>query len=96
MATVNNLIVSSNEQWLELSNGYSAYVRFDLIYKRWYYDVYNENGLLYGGIPLDKDCAPLKGISPVYLMIIEDNKDGIEYEPYSELGGILVLTEVTE
>lgn len=96
MAEVNNLIVTSEEQWLQLSGGYSADIKFDYIYKRWYYDLYKEDVLAFAGIPLTKDCTTLKGISPTYLAIVENNEFNVEYEPFSELGGILLLVEVVE
>lgn len=96
MATVNYLVIPSEEQWISLSNDYNAEVLFDYIYKRWYYNLYNNDELVFAGIPLNKDCAPLKGISPVYLAVLEDLPNKIEYEPFSELGDILKLVEVVE
>lgn len=96
MAEINKLIVSSEEQWLQLSGGYSADIKFDYIYKRWYYDLYKEDVLTCAGIPLTKDCPTLKNISPVYLSVLEDLPNPIEYEPFSELGNILALIEVVE
>lgn len=96
MAIVNNLTVASEEQWVQLTGGYSADIKFDYIYKRWYYNLYKEDVLFCAGIPLTKDCPTLKGISPVYLSVVEDLQNKIEYEPFSELGGILMLLEVVE
>lgn len=96
MATVNNLIVESKEQWLSLSNDFSADIKFDYIYKRWYYDLYKNDVLVCAGIALKPDCPTLKGISGVYLSIVENNETNAEYEPFSELGGILMLLEVVE
>lgn len=96
MAEINKLIVSSEEQWLQLSGGYSADIKFDYIYKRWYYDLYNEGVLMYAGIPLTKDCPTLKGISSTYLAVLEDLPNPVEYEPFNELGSILALIEVVE
>lgn len=96
MATVNNLIVASEEQWLQLSGGYNADIKFDYIYKRWYYDLYKENELICAGISLTKDCPTLKGISTVYLTTVENLQNNVDYEPFSELGGILMLVEVVE
>lgn len=96
MATVNKLIVGSEEQWLQLSSGYSADIKFDYIYKRWYYDLYLDDELVCSGVVLTKDCPVLKGISPVYLAVVEDNDNNIQYEPFNELGGILSLMEIVE
>lgn len=96
MATVSTLMVSSEEQWLSLTDGHTADIKFDYIYKRWYYDLYKDEELVFAGIPLTKDCPTLKGISPVYLAIIENNEYNVQYEPFSELGGILTLVEVVE
>lgn len=95
--TVNELIVSSNEQLLSLSNGYSARIFFDPFYKRWYYNMYDSDGtLLYAGIALNVDTAPLKNIAPYYLALVDKASDDESYEPYNELGSRLGLLEVTE
>ncbi|MBQ2176740.1 MAG: hypothetical protein II453_17410 [Alphaproteobacteria bacterium] len=96
MATVSILMVSSEEQWLSLTDGYVADIKFDYIYKRWYYDLYKNEELVYAGIPLNKDAPNLKGISPVYLATVENMPIKTEYEPFSQLGGILTLVEVVE
>jgi hypothetical protein len=96
MAETSSLIVVSEEQWLQLSGNYSANIKFDYIYKRWYYDLYLNEDVVFAGIPLTKDCPTLKGISPVYLATVENNVNNIEYEPFTELGGILLLVEVVE
>ena len=96
MATVNKLIVGSEEQWLQLSSGYSADIKFDYIYKRWYYDLYFDEALVCAGVALNKDSPTLKGMSPVYLAVVEDNDNNVQFEPFSDLGGILVLMEIVE
>ena len=96
MAEINNLIVVSEPQWLQLSDSHSADIKFDYIYKRWYYDLYKNDVLVAAGIPLTKDCPTLKGISKVYLATLENNEYNVEYEPFSELGGILMLIEVVQ
>ena len=96
MATVSTLIVSSEEQWLSLTDDFVANIKFDYIYKRWYYDLYKNDEIVYTGIPLTKDGPTLKGISNVYLAIVENNEYKVEYEPFAELGGILTLVEVVE
>lgn len=96
MATVSILVVASEEQWLSLTNDFVANIKFDYIYKRWYYDLYRNDELVYAGIPLNKDAPNLKGISTVYLSTVENMPVKTEYEPFSELGGILTLVEVVE
>lgn len=96
MATVSILLVPSEEQWMSLTDGYVANIQFDYIYKRWYYDLYLNDEIVFAGIPMNKDCAPLKGIAPVYLSVIEDKRINSEYEPFSELGQRLMLVEVVE
>ena len=89
-------MVTSEEQVIGLSDNHSAEIKFDYIYKRWYYNLYINDTLLYAGIPLTKDCPTLKGIASVYLMIAEDNENKVDYEPFAELGTILKLAEVIE
>lgn len=96
MAEVNKLIVASNEQLVQLSSGYIADIKYDYVYKRWYYDLYRDEELVAAGISLTPNCPGLKGIEGVYIAIIEDNKNKVEYEPFSELGNILTLVEVVE
>ena len=96
MATVNELQVTSEEQWLAINESYTAEIKFDYIYKRWYYDLYKDGDLIYAGVPLTKDCPTLKNISSTYIGIIEDNPNKTNYEPFSELGKTLALVEVEE
>ena len=88
--------VSSEEQTIYLQDGYSATIRFDMIYKRWFFDLYLGEELVYAGIPLGVDTVPLLNISKEGLGLIDAVKDKLEYEPYSELGSRLVLVEVTQ
>lgn len=91
------LSVVSKEQMVHMQNGYVAVLRFDMIYKRWFYDLYRDDGtLLYAGIALPPDSAPLNGIAEESLGLVDLSEDGEEYEPYSELGGRLALMEITE
>lgn len=94
--TLTELTVGAEEQWITLSNGYSASLRFDMIYKRWFYDLYFNQNLVYAGVALTPDTAPLINISPVSLGIVDFSEDKSEYEPYSELGSRLALMEIAE
>ena len=94
--TITELSVSSEEQTVFLSNGYSAVVRFDMIYKRWFFDLYLGETLLYAGIALIPDAYPLKDIADVSLAIIDWAEDKMQYEPYNELGARLGLMEVSQ
>lgn len=92
----NELIVASEEQKLALDSGHTADIRFDRIYKRWYYDLYEGDTLLYAGVPLDVDTMPLNRIASYSLMVIDKLSNKETYEPYSELGSRLGLIEVTQ
>lgn len=94
--TLTDLGVVSEEQTITLQDGYSAVVRFDLIYKRWFYDLYRANELVYAGVALTPDTAPLNNISDVSLCLIDLVRDKEQYEPYSELGGRLALMELAD
>lgn len=95
--TVNELLVSSKEQLISLSDGYSARIYFDPFYKRWYYNLYGSDGvLLYAGIALTVDTAPLNNITPYYLSLVDKVGDDASYEPFNELGSRLGLLEVIE
>jgi hypothetical protein len=96
MATAVSLLVSSEPQWVSLNNNYYADIKFDYIYKRWYYDLYKNDELVCAGISLTKDCPTLKGISSIYLGVVENIANKTEYEPFVELGKKLMLIEVTE
>lgn len=93
----NELLVSSKEQILTLAGGKSARLYFDPFYKRWYYNLYDENNeIMYAGIALMPDTAPLKSFTPYYLALVDKMADGLTYEPYNELGSRLGLLEVSE
>jgi hypothetical protein len=93
---ITELKVGSKEQKILLSNGYSADIKFDVFYKRWYYDLYKDGELKYAGIALNVNTVGLFNISPVSLGLIDIVGDKEEYEPYNELGTRLMLVEVTE
>lgn len=92
--TINELSVSSEEQNIFLSNGYSATIRFDMIYKRWFFDLYLGGELLYAGLTLTPDTAALAGISDLTLGLVDYSDDKKEYEPFNELGARLALMEI--
>lgn len=92
--TINELSVSSEEQNIFLSNGYSATIRFDMIYKRWFFDLYLGGELLYAGLTLTPDTAALAGISDLTLGLVDYSDDKEEYEPFNELGARLALMEI--
>ena len=94
--TMTELGVLSQEQTIYLSNGYSANLRFDMIYKRWFFDLYLGGNLVYAGVPLVVDTAPLDNICPLTLGLVDCSDDKKEYEPYSELGSRLALMEVVK
>ena len=90
------LTVGSKEQTVLLSNNYSADIKFDVFYKRWYYDLYENGVLKFAGVALNANTLPLFSMSPVSLGLIDIVGDNEEYEPYNELGTRLMLVEVTE
>lgn len=94
--TIVELSVTSKEQIIYLRDGYVVTIRYDMIYKRWFYDLYKGTELLYAGLSLKPDTAPLSGISDVYVGLIDFGDDKEQYEPYSELGGRLGLVEISE
>lgn len=94
--TLNELVVSSKEQKLTLNNGYTAEIKFDPFYKRWYYDLYQYNELLYAGVALNPDSAPLMDFTDYSLGLIDKLDTKPDYEPYSELGSRLGLIEITQ
>ncbi len=93
---VNLLAVAAKEQTIVLQDGYTADVRFDMIYKRWFFDLYKDGELAYAGIALEPDTAGLLNISKTGLGLLDLAEDKDEYEPYSELGSRLGLAELTE
>lgn len=92
--TINELLVSSEEQRLTLLNGYSANIKFDPFHKRWYYDLYQGDTLMFAGVPLVPDTFPLDGFTNYYLAVIDKLNDNEQYEPYNELGSRLGLLEI--
>lgn len=93
---INLLTVASSEQKVFLANGFVADIKFDAIYKRWYYDLYENGNLRYAGIALNPDTAGLLGISPVSVGLVDRLNNNEFYEPYSELGVRFALVEIQE
>lgn len=93
---VNELSVASEEQTLALLNGYKANIFFDPYYKRWYYNLYNGDVLVYAGFVLDPDTASLLGFSDYFLACVDKLDSKEMYEPYNELGSRLGLLEVSQ
>lgn len=91
-----SLLVASKEQKISLSGGFYADIRFDPFYKRWYYNLYENNELVAAGISLTPDSAGLLDITKVSLGVIERNPTKGDYEPYYQLGDILDLIEIQE
>ena len=96
MLTSTELKVMPQEQTIILQNGYSAAIRFDMIYKRWFYDLYYGNTLVYAGMALTPGTAALLNISKVGLGLVDTANDKETYEPYAELGSRLALMEIAE
>lgn len=90
------LYVESAEQQLALSDTYTADIKFDMIYKRWYYDLYNEGVMVAAGIALVPDSAGLLHISPVSIGLIDVGNANEDYEPYYALGNRLAVIEIQE
>lgn len=93
---ITKLEVGSKEQTIVLSNGYTADIKFDVFYKRWYYDLYKNGELKFAGVALNVNTVGLFNMSPVSLGLIDIVGDKTEYEPYDELGMRLMLVEVAE
>ena len=87
------LSVEPKEQLLGLANGYTADIKFDRFYYRWYYDLYKDNALVYSGISLTPDSNSLANISKTSLGVLDNGDPRVEYEPYNELGVRLLLLE---
>lgn len=96
MMTTTELRVLPEEQTVFLQNGYRAAIRFDMIYKRWFYDLYLGEQLVYAGMALNTDTSPLLNISLISLGLVDTSNDKEEYEPYNELGSRLALLEIAE
>lgn len=93
---VNLLSTNPEEQTIRLINGYTADLKFDMIYKRWFFNLYKDGDLVYAGIALTPGTAGLLNISKYTLGILDLADDKEDYEPYAELGSRLALAEVTE
>lgn len=91
-----SLTVASEEQNITMLDGYSAEIRFDACYKRWYYNMYYYGELVAAGIALNADTAPLLGFFNGSLGLVDTGNKKEEYEPYVELGDRLNLVEITE
>jgi len=89
--TLNELVVSSEEQLISLADSHRAYIKFDPIYKRWYYDLYRGGTPIYTGVALNPDTLPLDGIADYYLAVID--KKGNVVEEKITVGGIARLDE---
>lgn len=95
MPDVTQLSVSAEEQYIGLTDGYTADIRFDPFYYRWYYDLYYDGELLYAGISLTPDSCGLLHISTKALGLLDVGDKNVDYEPYPSLGNRLVLIEVS-
>lgn len=96
MIQINELVVSSKEQKLTLKDGYSVDIKFDPFYKRWYYNLYQYDEILYAGIALNPDSMPLFDFTDYSLGLIDKIDGNSFYEPYSELGSRLGLIEIIQ
>lgn len=94
--TIYELTLSSEEQNITMLDGYSAEIRFDACYKRWYYNLYYYGELIAAGVALNPDTAPLLGFTGDSLGLIDTGNKKDVYEPYEELGGRLQLVEIAE
>lgn len=93
---VYELTLASEEQTITMLDGYSAEIRFDACYKRWYYNLYYYGELVAAGIALNADTAPLLGFFTNTLGLVDSGEKREVYEPYVELGGRLKLVEIAE
>ena len=93
---VYQLTLSSEEQNITMLDGYSAEIKFDACYKRWYYNLYYYGELIAAGVALNPDTAPLLGFFKDSLGLIDNGNKKDTYEPYAELGARLQLVEITE
>lgn len=94
MKTAVKLSVSSEPQTMNLNDGYTAELRFDPFYYRWFYDLYKEDELLYSGIALTPDSCGLLNICNVAIGMVDTGMPEGEYEPYNALGTRLNIVEV--
>lgn len=91
---VYELTLASEEQTITMLDGYSAEIKFDACYKRWYYNLYYFGELVAAGIALNPDTAPLLGFFTNTLGLVDSGDKKEVYEPYVELGGRLKLVEI--
>lgn len=91
-----DLTLSSEEQNVSMLDGYSAEIKFDACYKRWYYNLYYYGEPVAMGVALNPDTAPLLDFFSDSLGLIDTGNQKEEYEPYEELGGRLKLVEIAE
>lgn len=89
------LTLSSEEQNITMLDGYSAEIRFDACYKRWYYNLYYYGEPVAMGVALNPDTAPLLDFVSDSLGLVDIGNKNEEYEPYAELGERLSLVEIT-
>lgn len=94
--TFNSLGVAPKEQTLALSQDYSAEIKFDPFYFRWYCNLYSGDDIVAAGIALDPNTAGLLDITPVCLAVYDAGNPKETYEPYEELGNRLAVIEVVE
>lgn len=94
--SVYDLTVASEEQTLELYDGYTAEIKFDRCYKRWYYNLYLNGVAVAYGIALNPDTTPLLRYTQDSLGLLDTGESKEEYEPYLELGNRLELVEISE
>ena len=94
--TIYDLDVASEEQTVNMLDGHVAYIKFDAVYHRWYYDLYYMGEPVALGIALNPDTSPLLGFVSDSLGLTDNGDPKEEYEPYAELGGRLKLLEITE
>ncbi len=94
--TFYELRVGSSEQTVGMMDGYSAQIKFDPFYKRWYYDLYKYDELIYAGVALNVDSAPLLFFEGHSLALLDKYGTKDSYEPYDELGKRLALVEIVE
>jgi len=91
-----DLSVASEEQTVSLYDGYTADIRFDPIYKRWYYNLYLLGEPVAMGIAMPADSVPLLGYVHEHIALLDSSDSKAEYEPYLEMGNRLSLVEVSE
>lgn len=96
MKTIVKLAVTSEPQTMNLNDGYTAELRFDPFYYRWFCDLYQEEKLLYSGIALTPDSCGLLNICNVAIGMVDTGTPAGEYEPYNAIGTRLIVVEVDD